>query len=117
MSHTYPQTSCIAFSAQRRARLIPARTTGRAVGLLLGIARNEKVKILAIGGVRDHLHISSLAPKINLSKVICDLKANSSKWMNESGIPFAWQEGYGAFSVSPSALRGTTLYPQPSRTS
>jgi len=72
---------------------------------MLGIARNEKIRMLAIGGVADHMHLLiALPPKMNLSKVVCDLKANSSKWMNEKGVRFAWQEGYGAFSVSPSRI-------------
>jgi REP element-mobilizing transposase RayT len=51
---------------------------------MLGIARNEKIRMLAIGGVADHMHLLiALPPKMNLSKVVCDLKANSSKWMNE----------------------------------
>jgi len=72
---------------------------------MLGIARNEKIRMLAIGGVADHMHLLiALPPKMNLSKVVCDLKANSSKWMNEKGVRFAWQEGYGAVSVSPSRI-------------
>lgn len=39
-----------------------------------------------------------------LAEALQKLKANSSRWMGEQGIPFAWQEGYGAFSVSPSLL-------------
>jgi hypothetical protein len=38
------------------------------------------------------------------------LKGNSSKWIGEQGIDFAWQEGYGAFSVSSSNLDAVTRY-------
>ena len=112
MSHTYSANfvHCV-FSTKERARLIPHGRLEELWAYLLGIARNEKVKILAIGGVCDHLHLLiALTPKMNLSKVVCDLKANSSKWMNESGVPFAWQEGYGAFSVSPSRIAEVQRY-------
>ncbi|MGC1188736.1 MAG: transposase, partial [Candidatus Acidiferrales bacterium] len=45
-----------------------------------------------------------------LAKTILLLKSNSSKWMNEQEIRFAWQEGYGAFSVSASNLPAVTKY-------
>ena len=38
------------------------------------------------------------------------IKANSSKWMNEHGSRFAWQKGFGAFSVSKSALDSVANY-------
>jgi hypothetical protein len=41
---------------------------------------------------------------------MCDLKANSSKWMNETSVHFSWQEGYGAFSVSPSRIADVQRY-------
>jgi len=38
---------------------------------MLGIARNEKIRMLAIGGVADHMHLLiALPPKMNLSKVV-----------------------------------------------
>jgi putative transposase len=49
----------------------------------------------------DHVHILfSLPQTMSLAKAVQILKANSSKWMNERGRQFAWQEGYSAFSVS-----------------
>jgi REP element-mobilizing transposase RayT len=58
----------------------------------------------SINGVEDHVHcLLSLQPKYALSKVVKDLKGESSRWINENYVlanPFEWQEGYGAFSVS-----------------
>lgn len=45
-----------------------------------------------------------------LSEVIRDLKANSSRWMSENGPAFSWQEGFGAFSVSPSQVPTVKQY-------
>jgi REP element-mobilizing transposase RayT len=112
MGHTYAANfiHCV-FSTKDRAPLIPAERQKNLWAYLLGIARNMNVKALAIGGVPDHLHLLiALPPSRNLAKVMCDLKANSSKWMNETGVPFAWQEGYGAFSVSPSRVADVQRY-------
>jgi len=60
---------------------------------------------VAIGGTANHVHILfHLSPKTALAKGVQHIKSNSSKWMGEQGIEFAWQEGYGAFSVSSSNL-------------
>jgi putative transposase len=59
--------------------------------------------VYAVGGMGDHVHLLFDLPSVlPLSKAMLLLKANSSKWMNEHGSPFAWQEGYGAFAVSAS---------------
>ncbi|MBC9796847.1 transposase [Sinomicrobium weinanense] len=69
------------------------------------IKRNGGIPFL-INGVEGHLHILSTLPKtITLAKFIEDIKRNSSRWIKTKGIAyqkFAWQRGYGAFSVSSS---------------
>jgi REP element-mobilizing transposase RayT len=66
---------------------------------------------VAIGGTENHVHILfHLSPKLALAKAIQLIKGNSSKWMGEQGIEFAWQEGYGAFSVSSSNLEQVEAY-------
>ena len=56
---------------------------------------------IAINGMADHAHILFHLPQnMSLAKAVQLLKANSSKWMNEHGRRFSWQEGYSAFSVS-----------------
>jgi putative transposase len=112
MSHTYTTNivHCV-FSTKERAPLIPTDRQEKLWAYLLGIASNMKLKILAIGGINDHVHLLiSLPPTRKLAKVMCDLKANSSKWLNETGVRFAWQEGYGAFSVSPSRIADVQRY-------
>jgi putative transposase len=79
-----------------------------------GIARQHDAKALAIGGVEDHVHILlSLPPKLALAKAIQLIKGGSSVWVHEN-FPdqrdFAWQEGYGAFSVGISQLEATIAY-------
>jgi REP-associated tyrosine transposase len=66
---------------------------------------------VAIGGTENHAHVLfHLPPKLALAKAVQLLKGNSSKWIGEQGIEFAWQEGYGAFSVSTSNLSAVTRY-------
>ena len=69
---------------------------------------------IEIGGRPDHIHILSSLPKsMSLSEFVRNVKADSSKWMkslNGYYEQFAWQEGYGAFSVSPSLIDNTINY-------
>jgi REP element-mobilizing transposase RayT len=76
-----------------------------------GIARENRMKALAIGGVADHVHVLlSLPAAMSISKAMQLLKGNSSKWIHET-FPalrqFAWQEGYGAFSIGVSGIDET----------
>jgi len=78
---------------------------------LFGIAKNLKIEVLAIGGIANHVHILLTLPATKtLSDTVRDLKANSSRWMRESDKKFAWQEGFAAFSVSPSQIPVVKAY-------
>jgi len=79
-----------------------------------GIAKQNQMKALAIGGAADHVHILlSLPATMPVAKAMQLLKGNSSKWIRET-FPkmrsFAWQEGYGAFSVGISGVDATVTY-------
>ena len=69
---------------------------------------------LEIGGVEDHVHILTSLPKsMSLVDFVRDIKASSSKWIKQLDVHyklFAWQDGYGAFSVSPSLMDKTIEY-------
>ena len=68
---------------------------------------------MAIGGMPDHIHILlSANSEYGVAKIINTLKSNSSKWMRTKKKAFAWQEGYGAFSVSQSGLDEVKEYIQ-----
>jgi REP element-mobilizing transposase RayT len=78
---------------------------------LAGIARNHGMQVLAVGGTENHVHILVvLPPDMALSDAVRTLKANSSRWMRETDRLFAWQGGYGAFSVAPSQLDRVKQY-------
>jgi REP element-mobilizing transposase RayT len=81
-----------------------------------GIARENKMVAYAIGGVEDHAHLLlSLPPSISPAKAIQLIKGASSKWINDT-FPrkekFSWQQGYSAFTLSPSRLQKTIMYIQ-----
>jgi putative transposase len=79
-----------------------------------GIARNKNAKLLAAGGMHDHIHLyASLPSTITLAEFVNAMKSNSSRWVHET-FPtrkaFAWQQGYGAFSVSKSEEQKVKSY-------
>lgn len=69
-------------------------------------------KAVAIGGTENHVHVLlSLPATMPLAKAMQLLKGGSSKWMNDTGADgFAWQEGYGAFTVGISQQVDTVRY-------
>ncbi|PIQ29324.1 MAG: transposase [Bacteroidetes bacterium CG18_big_fil_WC_8_21_14_2_50_41_14] len=77
------------------------------------IKSNESIPIL-INGTGDHVHILCVMSKnIALSKLVEEIKRHSSRWiktMDEYYASFAWQGGYGGFSVSPSVHDRTKRY-------
>lgn len=79
-----------------------------------GIIRNLGSIAIEVGGMPDHVHILTSLPKtMTLADFVRTIKAESSKWIKSIDghyHRFAWQEGYGAFSVSPSLTEKTVLY-------
>lgn len=79
-----------------------------------GIIREMNAIPMEIGGMKDHVHIFMSLPKtVALTDFVRDIKANSSRWIKQIDhyyAPFAWQDGYGAFSVSPSLSEKTVNY-------
>jgi REP element-mobilizing transposase RayT len=104
------------FSTKERRRLITPELQDRLYPYLGGIARENKMKALAIGGVEDHVHaLLSIPATLPIAKAVQLLKGNSSKWIHET-FPnqrlFEWQEGYGAFSIALSGVKTTIRYIQ-----
>ena len=112
MPHTYSQDyQHIVFSTKERRRLISKAMQPKLWAYMAGIGRNHDFLVLANGGIEDHVHLLVQVPAAMAAATIVSLlKSNSSRWMNEHGRKFAWQEGYGAFSVSRSNLGAVTRY-------
>ena len=98
----------LVFSAKERRKLITAALRERLWPFLGGIARQNKMKAIEIGGIEDHVHLLvSLPATLSISKAAQLIKGGSSKWVHET-FPehrlFQWQEKYGSFSVSVSLI-------------
>ena len=112
MAHSYVSSAFhIVFGTKQRAQLIRPDNQSRLWNYLAGMARNHGIHTLAVGGTGNHVHLLVVLPAdMALSAAVRTLKANSSRWMRETDRLFAWQEGYCAFSVSPSQLERVTRY-------
>jgi putative transposase len=104
MAHTYSNmlVHCV-FSTKERRDLTPADLCKKLPGYFVGIGKNHEIPVLAAGGTANHVQLlMALRATIPLAKATQLVEANSSRWIGEHGIDFAWQQGYGAFSVSAS---------------
>ena len=112
MSHVYARNHIhVVFSTKGRRGTLKRPMQDRLWAYMRGIARNYNIDVEGIGGTEDHVHLLIvLPPKLSLADAVRVLKANSSKWMNETGHWFAWQEGYAAFSVSSSNVNVAAEY-------
>lgn len=78
-----------------------------------GIARTLGAVPLQIGGVADHVHILlGFKATHSVANLVQEIKKHSSPWLQERISGFAWQQGYGAFSVSPERVSGVVKYIQ-----
>ena len=115
MPHSYVQCRlhCI-FSTKARKNLIPADIQPRLWAYIGGIAREHSMTALAVGGTDNHAHVLHAIPgTITIAKAMQVIKAGSSAWLHDTFATmrdFAWQEGYGAFSVSASSVEETISY-------
>jgi len=104
----------VVFSTKGHEPIVSDELRARLYPYMGGILRRDGAEALAIGGTADHIH---LAIKIKSDRALSDLvrtvKANSSKWVNEHRLctgRFAWQNGYGGFSVSASQIDKVRRY-------
>jgi putative transposase len=93
----------IIFSTKNREALIHDSIELRLYGYLKAVCNDHESPVIQLGGVADHIHLLvNLSRKHCVSKFINEIKSHSSKWIkttNDGVQNFAWQSGYGAFSV------------------
>ncbi|MDQ3063627.1 MAG: IS200/IS605 family transposase [Acidobacteriota bacterium] len=115
MSHSFnSQLMHCVFSMKERRNLTAPKLAARLYPYIGGIARENKIKFMKIGGVFNHVHLLiSLPSTVSISKVMQLTKGNSSKWVHDS-FPeyrlFEWQQGYGAFSIGIGDVERTTAH-------
>ncbi|MGA2668732.1 MAG: transposase [Ignavibacteria bacterium] len=115
MANTYTQIYIhLIFAVSGGTNLIKNEWKDELYKFITGIVRNDKQKLIAINGVGNHVHLLiGLKPDMALSTLFRDVKACSSKFINEKGYcknKFNGQEGFGAFSYSQSQLNVIEKY-------
>ena len=115
MQNTYSQIYIqIVFAVKGRENLIEEKNRNELQKLITGIVSKRNQKMLAIYAMPDHVHILiGMEPDISISDLVRDIKAGSSKFINDSkwiNGKFNWQQGFGAFSYSKSHLDNVIKY-------
>ncbi len=114
MAHSYiANYAHYVFSTKGRRPLIDDELRPRLWAYMAGIARENGIKPIKIGGTENHSHVLvSMPSTMTMAKAAQLIKAGASKWINEMfpSLDFQWQEGYGGFSVTPSVVPKTIAY-------
>lgn len=115
MANTYSRLyAMVVFAVMGRSNALKSDFREELFKFITGIVKNKGQKLMAIGGVEDHIHILlSYQPDIALSDLVRDIKANSSRFINEKHLipgKFMWQKGFGAFSYSHSHVDTVVKY-------
>ena len=115
MANTYSQIYLhLVFAVKGRSSLISPKWKEDLYKYMTGIVTNRSQKLLTINGMPDHVHaLVGIKPDICLSDLVRDVKAGSSKYINDSKLVkgrFEWQNGFGAFSLGHSQLDTVFAY-------
>ncbi len=115
MPNTYTQIYIhIVFAVKGRQNLIPKEHKAELHGYIIGIITKKKQTVIQINSMPDHIHILvGITPDTTVSGLVRDIKANSSKFINQKQWVtgrFEWQVGFGAFSYSRSQLDALVKY-------
>ena len=115
MANTYTKLNIhIVFHVKSTGITIRKEDLGLVFAYIGGIIQNVGGYPITVGGITNHIHILATMPKtMSVAEFVQKIKSNSSKWIktiDEYYETFAWQEGYGAFCVSPTLLKKTIRY-------
>jgi len=115
VANTYTQIYIqVVFAVEGRQSLIAPEHNDELQKYITGIVTTQRHKLIAINNLPDHMHLLiGLRPDAALSELVRDIKANSSRFINEKRWVrgrFSWQEGFGAFSYSRSQLDTVIRY-------
>jgi REP element-mobilizing transposase RayT len=115
MAHTY--TSCLihaVFATAGRRPWLTDDVRDRLHAYIGGIGRDLGFVVRRVGGPDDHVHVLlALTASVSIAKAMQTIKGSSSRWMHDTFTDmaaFAWQEGYGAFSIGVSQVDDTVAY-------
>jgi len=106
----------VVFAVKGRQSLVSPKWEEELYKYITGIVSNKGQKLIAINGMPNHIHILiGIKPSCCLSDLVREIKKSSNEFINVkkfSKLKFEWQEGYGAFSYSHSALNNVIAYIQ-----
>jgi REP element-mobilizing transposase RayT len=104
----------VIYSTKNRAAVLADEWRDELFQVLGGAANNLGCQSLIVGGVEDHVHLLfQLGRTITIADAVGKIKSTSSSWINQSRalpVPFHWQSGYAAFSVSQSSIEAVRDY-------
>ncbi len=113
MAHTAANLAVhVIFSTKERQKFLIPEIRSDIFAYLGGIVREMEATALIVNGTADHVHmLLRIRPAQCVADVVRTVKTNSSRWMREKwNRKFAWQTGYGAFSVSESNVSAVSKY-------
>ena len=115
MGHTFSRILLhVIFSTKGRRNSLYREMRGDLLAYVRGIVRNEGAQTLAANAVEDHVHLLlAVKPVQAASDLVRKIKTNTSRWIHATYPDlrdFAWQSGFGVFSVSESAVRDVAAY-------
>ena len=115
MGHTFSRIMLhVIFSTKGRKNSLYAGMRGDLLAYLQGIVRNEGAQTLAANAIEDHVHLLMAVKPVHApSSMVRTIKTNSSSWIHDTYPDlrdFAWQSGFGVFSVSASAVDDVATY-------
>jgi len=104
----------LVFSTKDRFPCIDAAVRPSLHAYLAEVTRNSRCACFRVGGAADHVHLAvGLSRTTSIADLVNELKTSSSMWMKVKPAEvggFAWQRGYGAFSVGPDDLDAVVAY-------
>lgn len=115
MANTYTQLYVhVVFAVKGRGNLISNSWKEELYKYITGIITNKNQKLMIVNGMPDHIHLlMGFKPDCSLSDLVRDIKANSSKFINEKKWvlgKFEWQAGFGAFTIGQSQIDRVVNY-------
>jgi putative transposase len=104
----------VIFSTKDRMPVLEDAVRPELYAYLASVARNSGCECFRVGGTGDHVHVAvRLARPMTVAGLVEELKSSSSQWLKTKSpalTGFAWQRGYGAFSVGPADLGALVRY-------
>jgi REP-associated tyrosine transposase len=104
----------IVFSTKNREPWFTPENDQKVWDYIGGIARDNGMQTVIVGGFSDHIHaLVAIPPAMSVSKAVQMMKGASSRWIHQTFkdmAAFAWQDGYGAFTVGLSQVDDTVRY-------